>query len=111
MSRTDTPLWTPDADAIAASQITALSAHLEAASGRTLGDYAALHALSVEEPALFWTAVWDLCDVVAETRGESVLEDADAMPGARFFPDAQLNFAENLMRRRDDGLSRGAGRP
>ena len=50
----------------------------------------------------FWTAVWDDCGVIAETRGERVLADGDKMPGARFFPDARLNFAENHLRRRDD---------
>ena len=57
---------------------------------------------SVEEPEAFWSAVWDFCGVKAETRGERVLVDADKMPGARFFPDARLNYAENLLRKNDD---------
>ncbi len=99
------PLWTPTPEAVAHTQMTALAKHLEAQTGHALDDYATLHALSIEDRPLFWTAVWDLCDVVAETRGEPALEDEDAMPGARFFPDAQLSFAENLMRRRDDGIA------
>src|SRR5690606_9898397 len=47
--------------------------------------------------------VWDFCGVTAKTRGERVLVDRDAMPGAKYFPDARLNFAENLLCRNDDG--------
>jgi acetoacetyl-CoA synthetase len=49
--------------------------------------------------------VWSFCDVIAETRGERVVIDKDRMPGARWFPDARLNFAENLLRRRDDATA------
>lgn len=56
---------------------------------------------SVDESEAFWTAVWDFCEVRAATRGETVLEHGDRMPGARWFPDARLNFARNLLRRRD----------
>jgi len=101
----EAPLWKPTPEAVRSTQMTALARDLKERMGRPLDDYTALHALSVEEPATFWTAVWDACDVVAVTRGESALEDATSMPGARFFPDAQLNFAENLMRRRDDGTA------
>jgi acetoacetyl-CoA synthetase len=57
----------------------------------------------VERKEDFWTAIWDICGVLAETRGDRILVDGDKMPGAQFFPDARLNFAENLLRRRDDG--------
>lgn len=70
--------------------------------GVALPDYAALHRYSVEHLESFWSAVWDFCDVVAETRGERVLAEGGRMPGARFFPDARLNFAENLLRYRDE---------
>ena len=56
---------------------------------------------SVEQPEAFWSALWDFCAVKAETRGERVLIDRDSMPGARFFPEARLNYAENLLRRSD----------
>ena len=62
---------------------------------------AELHAWSVEQLEEFWLSVWDWGGVIAETRGETVLRDAAKMPGAQFFPDARLNFAENLLRRRD----------
>ncbi|HAS86658.1 MAG TPA: acetoacetate--CoA ligase, partial [Candidatus Competibacteraceae bacterium] len=67
-------------------------------SGQTLASYADLHAWSVEVPEQFWTAVWDFCAVIGERGAGPVLVDAEKMPGARWFPDARLNFAENLLR-------------
>ena len=66
---------------------------------RGFDDYRGLHRWSVEEPEAFWNVVWDLCEVRARTRGERTLVDGERMPGARFFPDARLNFAENLLDR------------
>ena len=97
----EAPLWRPSPERAAAAQMTAFRSLAEARSGQRLADYAALHAWSVAEPGAFWTAVWDFCGVVG-TRGGCAVEDADRMPGARWFPEARLNFAENLLRRRDE---------
>jgi acetoacetyl-CoA synthetase len=51
----------------------------------------------VEEPGPFWDAVWDACGVIGE-KGTRLVENPGRMPGTRFFPDATLNFAENLLR-------------
>jgi acetoacetyl-CoA synthetase len=80
--------------------MSAFRAWCEPRAGRRIADSRALHAWSVAEPAAFWTAVWEWCGVVGE-RGERTLVDGERMPGARWFPDARLNFAENLLRRRD----------
>ncbi len=64
-----------------------------------------LHAYSVNRPEEFWSAVWDFCNVKAQTRGDIVLKDADKIPGAAFFPDARLNFAENLLVKADDTVA------
>jgi acetoacetyl-CoA synthetase len=69
--------------------------------GLALEDQAALYAWSVRERADFWRLVWDYGQVRGDP-GARVLVDGDRMPGARWFPDARLNFAENLLRRRDD---------
>jgi acetoacetyl-CoA synthetase len=71
-------------------------------AGRPLTTYRDLHAWSVDDRAGFWSLLWDFAGVIGE-KGERVLIDGDRMPGARFFPDARLNFAENLLRRDDDG--------
>ena len=97
------PLWTPSPDRIRDANLTRYRAMLRDAHGLAFPDYASLHRWSVAEKAAFWISVWDFCGVIAETRGDTALADADRMPGARWFPDARLNFAENLLRRRDGG--------
>ena len=87
------PLWRPSADRIADANITAFARQLESDWAVTLPDYPSLHAFSLNEMEKFWSTVWDFCGVVAETKGERILLDGDRMPGAKFFPDARLNFA------------------
>jgi acetoacetyl-CoA synthetase len=70
-------------------------------SGRVFDDYHDLYAWSVEDLEGFWEAVWDFCGVIHEGARGPVLVDGDKMPGARFYPEVRLNFAENLLRRRD----------
>ena len=94
----DAPLWTPSAQRIKDAPLTAFIAAAAEASGRPIADYDTLHAWSVEDREGFWSLVWDWCGVVGE-RGERLLEAGDRMPGARFFPDARLNFAENLLKK------------
>ncbi|MDJ0850368.1 MAG: acetoacetate--CoA ligase [Myxococcota bacterium] len=101
----DAPLWRPSAERIAASGLTAFREHVERTGGGTHPDQASLHRWSVEAPDRFWSAVWSFCDVIAEARGDIVLRHGDRMPGAEWFPDARLNFAENLLRRRDDATA------
>ena len=96
------PLWTPSAADVAAASITSFMAEASARSGRSLSDYAGLHRWSIEDRKGFWDMVWDVCGVVGE-KGERILVDGDRMPGAQFFPDARLNFAENMLRKRDAG--------
>ena len=90
------PLWRPSADRVAKSNMRAFMGKLEAEWGVPLADYDALHRFSIEAMEKFWVSVWDFSGVIAETRGNAAIEDADRMPGARFFPRARLNFAENL---------------
>ena len=97
-----TPLWRPSREAVAAHPLTRFAAQAGERAGRRFADYRALHAWSVDDRAAFWELVWDFCGVIGD-KGERRLADGEAMPGARFFPDARLNFAENLLRRRDDG--------
>ena len=97
------PLWRPSPERIAQSNLARFQAQVTAPLG--LGnDYQQLHRWSTEHPEAFWTSLWDFCGVIGE-RGERVLIDAERMPGAQFFPDAKLNFAENLLRFRDDAIA------
>src|ERR1700688_292847 len=96
------PLWRPNAERIASANMTAFMGKLAADWHVALDDYAALHRFSIVEMEKFWLTLWDFCGVVAETRGTRVMEKPGMMPGCRFFPEARLNFAENLLRRQDD---------
>src|SRR5262245_8717416 len=94
------PLWQPSPERAERAQITAFARSMESLHGVRLPDAAALHRWSVDEPERFWGGVFRSCGVVATGDG-SVLEGRDRMPGARWFPGTRLNFAENLLRRRD----------
>lgn len=96
-----TPLWQPSTTAIASTQMHALMQRIEREHDTDLNAYEALHAWSVEHLETFWSLLWDEFDIVAERRGEEVLVHPDAMPGARWFPQARLNYAANMLRRRD----------
>jgi acetoacetyl-CoA synthetase len=97
-----TALWTPSPAQIEQTNLSRFMRYVDERLGESCADYATLHRWSVQAPAAFWRAVWDFTGVVASDPGEEVLAAPDAMPGARFFPGARLNFAENLLRRRDD---------
>ena len=97
------PLWTPPPARAAATNLAAFMDGVRRRHGVDIAGYDDLHRWSIERPQAFWTELWDFCGIVAESRGARVVEDFDRMPGARWFPDARLNFAENLLRRRDDG--------
>ncbi len=90
------PLWQPSPERIAQANITAFARTAGAAAGRTLPDYGSLWRWSNDDPETFWQSLWDYAGVIGE-RGERTLQDPDRMPGARWFPDARLNFAENLL--------------
>jgi acetoacetyl-CoA synthetase len=95
------PLWTPGTAAVRAAAMTRFMDEASKVAKRPLATYGELHRWSIDDRAGFWSLIWDFCGVVGE-KGETPLLDGDEMPGARFFPDAALNFAENLLRRDDD---------
>jgi acetoacetyl-CoA synthetase len=94
----DLPLWTPNSEAAAR---TGMARFMRLAGKR---DYAELHRWSVEHPGDFWELVWKF----GEVRGEPGLRrliNPERMPGATWFPEARLNFAQNLLRERDASLA------
>ena len=96
------PLWTPSAEHIASTRMDALRRFVEQHHGLQLADYAALHAWSVNQREAFWQAIVDFFDIQFTTPPETVLREGAAMPSAQWFPGATLNFAEHLLRRRDE---------
>src|SRR5687768_85176 len=99
---TEAPLWTPDPARAAATQVVAFMHAANARHGLALQTYHDLHAWSVTERDRFWDLVWDYCGVIGD-KGERRVADPERMPGARFFPEARLNYAENLLRPGDRG--------
>jgi acetoacetyl-CoA synthetase len=99
---TDQPLWTPDDARVANSNLRRFMDAMGSRHGKVLASYDDVLRFSVEQPLSFWSGLWDFCSVKAETRGDRVLVDPTKMPGGRFFPDARLNYAENLLRKSDD---------
>ena len=97
----DQPLWRPSPERIAAANMTAFAAEIGKRHGVKLAGYPALWRWSVDNPAEFWRAMWSFGGMVGEP-GTATLENGDRMLGAKFFPEARLNFAENLLRRNDE---------
>jgi len=96
-------LWTPSPERVASSRLTAFAGtFLSPPPSAGAASYDDLHRLSIDRRDRFWRAVWEFCGVIGDPGpGDRVLE-RDAMPGAEYFPAASLNFAENVLRLRDD---------
>ena len=90
------PVWVPSPARVAAAQVQSLIKRVGAA------DFQALHRWSVDCPDEFWREVWDFVSIQARRQPDRTVESIDRMPGARWFPGARLNFAENLLRHGDD---------
>jgi acetoacetyl-CoA synthetase len=97
------PIWSPTEQAIEHAQITQFARHVVRKYKLELNTYPDFYQWTVDNPEEFWSEVWDWCGVIASKKGSTVLVDGDRMPGAKWFPDARLNFAENLLRRGDQG--------
>ena len=107
MTTNPTVLWKPSAKRIRSSNI---KRFIDLVNDRfpptdavsPVADSMQLYDWSIRYPEHFWDTLWDFTGVVAQTRGARTLADPDKMPGARWYPDARLNYAQNLLRRRDD---------
>ena len=95
------PLWEPSQARIAGANVTAFARAAIRDWGLKFNTYPAFYQWSVDAPEQFWASLWRYAEVKASVRGERVLVHGERMPGAHWFPDARLNFAENLLRRRD----------
>jgi acetoacetyl-CoA synthetase len=101
---TATPLWTPSAQRIAAANMTSFMQTIAARFGIPVPDYAALHRFSIDRNADFWQTMWDVGGILGD-KGARTVENPGEMPGARYFPDGRINFAENVLKRRDDATA------
>ncbi len=102
---TNKPLWYPSPTRVAAANITHFTTYVNQQYAAGATDYPSLHYWSIQHKQVFWKAVWDFCAVIGDRGSEQVLVNAEQMPGAEWFPDATLNFAENLLRYDDDSCA------
>src|SRR5260221_1589625 len=97
----ETPLWTPSPERIEEANLTRFARQAIRDWRLGLNDYPAFYRWTIEHPEQFWDSLWKFASVRARVKGARTLVNGDRMPGARWYPEARLNFAENLLRRRD----------
>jgi acetoacetyl-CoA synthetase len=97
-----TELWRPSPQRIADANLTRFMQCLNARRGTHLHDYSELYAWSIAQPEEFWSELARFADVRADFGSGPVIENPGQMPGARFFPNARLNFAANLLKFDDE---------
>ncbi|MDD5579643.1 MAG: acetoacetate--CoA ligase [Methylobacter sp.] len=90
-------LWQPSAERQENANINRFMKLVREKFGVDVTGYPDLYQWSVETPAAFWNLMWDFADIKAAQKGEVVLSHENKMPGALWFPDARLNYAENLL--------------
>ncbi len=95
-------LWRPSLARVADANLTRFMRCVNARRGLQLRDYTGLYAWSLGAKEEFWTELAHFAGVRATWGAGPVIQNPTAMPGARFFPEAQLNFAENLLRYDDE---------
>ncbi len=98
-------LWSPSSDLVRQANITRFIEFVNGKYGLTIQSYKQLYDWSVERIPDFWDAMWEFADIRASRRYDQVVDDLGKFPGAKWFPGARLNFAENLLRYRDDHLA------
>lgn len=94
------PLWQPSQKRIVSSRLFQFMRSLEEKSLGSFPDFLALQDWSLKNPAYFWESVWEFCDIQGE-RGQQTISLGKNFWETRFFPEARLNFAQNLLRQRD----------
>jgi len=99
------PLWSPSEERIRQANLTRFIDAVNTRGNLNLGSYAELYQWSVENIPDFWAAVWDFSEIKASKPYDQVVKDLTKFPGAKWFPGARLNFAENLLGYRDDQLA------
>lgn len=98
------PLWQPSKAGIDQAGISAFIQHINKQYDLSLADYADLHRWSINYTVMFWRELWGFCNVIGDP-GELIVTDQDNLESARWFPEASLNYAENLLRSRSDKIA------
>ncbi|HEU4599453.1 MAG TPA: acetoacetate--CoA ligase, partial [Solirubrobacterales bacterium] len=94
-------LWEPSTEVVERSRLTEFIRWLEVERGLRFADYDELWRWSVDDLDGFWRAIWDFFEVQADGEPEPVLASRE-MPGASWFPNVSLNYAEHVFAGKDD---------
>jgi acetoacetyl-CoA synthetase len=100
-----TPLWQPSAERKKNANITRFIEYVNKRYSKSVKGYPDLYEWSVTDIPNFWAAMWDFAEIKHSRKCEWVVEDLARFPGTKWFTEARLNFAENLLRYRDDRLA------
>jgi len=95
-------LWQPSEQRIKQTNMYRFMNAINEKHQKEFSTYSELHKWSIDHIPEFWEAMWDFADIIASQKADQIVDDLEKMPGARWFPGARLNFAENLLRYRDD---------
>jgi acetoacetyl-CoA synthetase len=98
------PIWEPSKERIERANLSRFIRFVQP-NHQEVTDHASLYDFSIRQPEEFWRAVWEFCGIRSSGDFEPVLVDGDKMPGARWFPGVRLNFAQNLLRHKDDRIA------
>jgi acetoacetyl-CoA synthetase len=106
LSNMDKPIWEPGAERIERANINRFMRFVREQTGNEdIRRYSPLYDFSVRHPETFWQLVWEFCGIRSIGDFDDVLVDREKMPGAKWFPNVRLNFAQNLLRFRDDRIA------
>ena len=100
-----TPLWKPSKERIKHATFTRFIEYVKEKEGKDFRAYAELYQWSVEKIPDFWARLWEFAGIKASRGYDRVVDDLKKFPGATWFEGARLNFAENLLRYRDNRLA------
>ena len=95
-------LWKPSEERIKSSNMHRFMSFINDKYHRNFTEYDPLYMWSIENIPDFWASMWEFAGIKASKSYDEVIDDVTKMPGARWFSGARLNFAENLLRYRDD---------
>jgi acetoacetyl-CoA synthetase len=99
------PLWTPSKDRIENANMTRFIKFVNQKCGKKFRSYDELYQWSIDSIPDFWAAMWDFAEIKSSKRYDQVVDDLKKFPGAKWFVGAKMNFAENLLRYRDDRVA------
>ena len=99
------PMWQPSQSRIEQTNLWRFIQSINDTHQLDITDFHQLHQWSIDYSDLFWEQIWHQCNLVASHKGNIILHDSSKMPGALWYPEAKLNFAENLLKFRNSSTA------